>query len=82
MRARRFKTIYRYSNKRIEKHSITMECDVQFEVSYHCGDLWRCRTHKDFYGYPHMKEAKAEEVQTTITEIHSLQDWLKKLRNE
>lgn len=74
------KKLYRYFDKRMEKHEIKKECVPQVCLENEYGTLWRCRTGAhDYYGYASFKEAKLEEIDHAKKEIYEWKEWLEKL---
>jgi hypothetical protein len=78
-------TLYRYWDKKIEKHKVCKQCYPQIEMGTSYGILWRCHlwdgedNHHDFFGYATRQEAKAEEIDNIKKRIFEERTWFEKL---
>ena len=87
------KTLYWYENHTLMKHRLTSEC-MPYVITRDADSVrWRCRadrasqgycnpTSHDHYGYASLKEAKANEIQETMSRIACEKVWLEKLKGK
>jgi hypothetical protein len=77
------KSLYTYSDFKLERHRLASTCCPQFVTIDGYGSRWRCRSDDhDFYGYDSIASAKEEEVENTKSRIFKNQKWLDKLNSK